>query len=265
MSIEMLLVGQQWNIPLLCALILIVIGYILLFIKKRLTINTKSQPILLIFSLCLFYLTIGSPLSAISHFNFSFHMIQMSIVYFIIPPLFIRSSPKLHVRTRNSFLGIQIRLNMKLLTISALLLFAILFFLYHLPVVMQFIFKYPMIRIPYLVILFILAFFMWWPLASTKAKIYFDQKQKRKFVLLSAMILMPACMIFIISALFNGMHHPFLNQVTTQLCIPPTVEQTSVVPFSFNTRIDQGIAGFSMLGIHKIGLRLSTHLNKHCS
>src|SRR5699024_5347963 len=36
----------------------------------------------------------GSPLAAISHFSFSLHMIQMSILYFIIPPIFLLGIPE---------------------------------------------------------------------------------------------------------------------------------------------------------------------------
>ncbi|WP_369293410.1 cytochrome c oxidase assembly protein, partial [Alkalihalophilus pseudofirmus] len=51
------------------------------------------QPFLFFSSLILFYLTTGSPFAALSHLTFSSHMVQMSILFFIFPPLFLLGIP----------------------------------------------------------------------------------------------------------------------------------------------------------------------------
>src|SRR5690625_7212544 len=86
---DVLLAGRVWNIPWFIGLICVSIIYII-SIKRYTKVKVKHrQPLLFFFSLSLIYVTMGSPLAAISHFSFSLHMIQMSILFFIIPQIFL--------------------------------------------------------------------------------------------------------------------------------------------------------------------------------
>lgn len=71
---------------------------------------------------------------------------------------------------------------------------------------------------------------------------------------------MPACTIFILHALMDDAHHPFLNQISAQLCIPPEAISMNLFPSAFNATYDQVIAGTLMLGMHKAGMVLSNRL-----
>src|SRR5690625_4457397 len=91
---DVLLAGRVWNIPWFIGLICVTAIYIF-FIKRYTNMQLKhGQPLLFFFCLCLMYVTLGSPLAAISHFSFSLHMIQMSILYFIVPPIFLLGIPE---------------------------------------------------------------------------------------------------------------------------------------------------------------------------
>ena len=90
MFYDVLLAGLlSWNTPLLAGIISIAVVYGCLVRHS----TPNKQPHFFFLGLSLLYLTIGSPLSTISHLFFSSHMVQMSILFFYCPTLpFIRHS-----------------------------------------------------------------------------------------------------------------------------------------------------------------------------
>ena len=253
--------GQlAWNIPLLAVFICIALiyGYLLRSVST-LQIYHK-QPILLLLGLFSLYLTIGSPLATISHLSFSFHMIQMSILFFIIPPLILLGIP---VPMFERIWGISIIQKLSKLSLPpmiALTTFSLLFLMYHLPIVLKFLSQILVIHNGYILLLFILSFSMWWPIAAPDPKQRFSGKRKKRYAFLSGLIIMPACILFIITALMNEMNNPFLSQMSLSLCLPPDIPSLYFLPTIFNSRIDQLMAGILMLGMHKLGLVMTYRL-----
>ncbi|MBS4219687.1 cytochrome c oxidase assembly protein [Bacillus sp. FJAT-49711] len=229
-----MLEGQlEWNFPLLFILAIIAILYALLL--KHLTIIKiyHVRSILFFISISLFYLVIGSPLSVISHLSFSFHMIQMSILYFIIPPLFI--------------LGIPVKFKLNVLAYISLFLFAILFFLYHLPFVLQTLYQISYVHKGYTSLLFVLAILMWWPVVKLGNK---------RFAVWSGFLLTPACLLFIVNGIMGGITNPFLQGFALSLCLPEHINVADLLPFQMNPSVDQISSGIVMMGLHKFGLTL---------
>ncbi|WP_413229454.1 cytochrome c oxidase assembly protein [Heyndrickxia sporothermodurans] len=76
------MISQQlkWNIPFLIICVLI-IGLSYFFTGKR----QLNQFILFSGGMILLYLLQGSPLRTISHLTFTTHMLQISLLYFIVP------------------------------------------------------------------------------------------------------------------------------------------------------------------------------------
>nr|WP_232337162.1 cytochrome c oxidase assembly protein [Lysinibacillus timonensis] len=216
----------------------------------------SKQPLLFYLALCIIYLLLGTPLSTISHFSFSLHMLQMSILYFIVTPLLLTSIPEslfekiieIPMIKRTGQLLIAPRL--------ALYIFSILFLIYHLPLVLNFLTQSPFMKNGYLFILFILSFSIWWPIVSPNPFMRIYDEQKKRYLFLSGLMLMPACIVFILSALVVETHNPFLNQLAVQLCIPPDINSINLFPFPYSTKMDQFIAAVLMLGIHKFSLFL---------
>lgn len=253
---EVLLGGQlTWSSPLLAGIICISILYSLL-IKRATNIKVNHmQPLLFFLGLGLLYLTIGSPLSNISHLSFSLHMIQMSILYFIIPPITLLGIPKF---------SSERTWKVPLLTSKiALTTFATLFFLYHVPAVLNFLSQNNFDHNGYLVLLFVLSFRMWWPIVRPVTKTRFSKNQERRYAFLSGLVLMPACLFFILNALMDGMSNPFLTQVISHLCTPSQSSSFTVLPPPFNTKFDQLMAGIFMLAVHKLGLMLTFKLGNN--
>lgn len=240
----------------------ICVAVIYAFLLGRLT-NIKfyhKQPLLFLLGLGLLYLTIGSPLTSISHLSFSLHMIQMSILYFIIPPLILFGIP---ARMLNQVFAMSKlkRLGLLLSPKRSLHVFAVLFLIYHLPFVLNILSQYAYLQNGYLLLLFILSFGMWWPFAAPDVKQRFERKRMKRYAFRSGLMLMPACMLFIITALIDSGNNPFLSQITAELCMPASQTGSfNLLPPPFNTKYDQLMAGIFMLGLHKVGLVLTFKL-----
>lgn len=257
--IRVLLADQwTWNVPLFVFFFALTGWYCFLLSGKRIH-DLRKQMLCFLIGIWLLFFAIGSPLLAISHLSFSFHMIQMSIVFFIIPPLILFGIPE-HLYSHLSHWPTIKRLRFMFPTPkTALLIFAMLFLLYHFPYLLQIITEYELFHKIYVIILFLLAIRMWWPIATPDPEQRLIGAKRKKYLLESSWYIMPACLMFIISAWFEGMNNPFLDQTITHLCLPPD-STIDVLPPPFNTRYDQMIAGVAMMGLHKFSLFTTTKL-----
>lgn len=247
-----------WNLPLFIFLVGIAFVYSYL-LKSFTTIRLyQKQPQFFFLSLSLLFLIIGSPLSAFSHLSFSLHMIQMSILFFIVPPIMLLGIPYSMFKKAITIIPMVKRISRLFLPPKyALFLFAFLFLMYHLPGIMKVLSQNSLIQNGFLFLLFILSFSMWWPIVSPDPKQRFSKKKKKRYAFLNGVILMPACILFIFNALIVGMDNPFLTQMTAYLCLPPQNEPLNLLPSPFNTKFDHIMSGILMLGMHKFGIMLS--------
>ncbi|WP_167751361.1 cytochrome c oxidase assembly protein [Lentibacillus salicampi] len=251
----------EWNIPFLAGFTCTAVLYVYL-IKRFENIKIyHKQPLLFFLSLGLLYFIIGSPLSTITHLSFSLHMMQMSILYFMIPPLLLLGMPyrlyqqawKIPILKRFSKFILPPKIS--------LFIFSLLFLLYHSPVILNNVVQNTFFHNGYLLLLFILAFSMWWPITSPDPKQRFGRRRMKRYAFLSGVVLMPACLLFIVNAFIGGMNNPFASQFTAQLCAPSQASSVNLLlPAPFNTTYDQVAAGTLMLGVHKFGIMLSFRL-----
>jgi len=251
--------GQsEWDFPMLVGLICIATFYIIL-IKRSVSVkDSHKQLLLFFFGLIALYITLGSPLAMISHLSFSTHMIQMSILYFIIPPILILGIPLEFFQKKGKNSQFQIGPTISLFT------FAFLFFMYHLPVILNVLSQNSIYHNGYLLLLFLLSFSMWWPIAgpSFQSSMYNNNRRKQRFAHLSGLVIMPACLLFIVNALFGGMDNPFIGHAAADLCIPSHINTIDLLPPIFNSKLDQLFAGIVMLGLHKLGIFMTLHIGK---
>ncbi|MDR7237763.1 cytochrome c oxidase assembly protein [Neobacillus drentensis] len=264
MFYAMFLEGQSlWNVPLLAFLICIALLYVVLVLSfTKIKLNQK-QPLLFFLSLGIMYLAFGSPFEKISHLSFSLHMLQLSILYFIIPPLFLLGIPDsfLHY-IQNLTLFVRVS-KFFLAPIAALYAFGVLFLMYHFPVVLSTISQNTVVHNGYLFVLLLLSVRMWGPIAAPDLNNNGSTRQNKRYLFLSGLALMPACLLFILTALVGGMNNPLLTELTANLCISPSqLDSLNLLPAPFNTRLDQMFAGILMLGMHKFGLILTVRLGK---
>lgn len=250
-----------WNTPLLVGLIGMAVIYSL-FVHRYTNIKwCGKQPLFFFLSLGLLYVAIGSPLTTISHLSFSLHMIQMSILYFVIPPIFLFGIPQQVFYSLRGSPFINIVSKWTLSPKSALVVFAIFLFMYHLPAVLSVLLQNSFFHNGLIYVLLILSFHMWWPIMSPDPRQRFNKEEKSRYAVLSGILLMPACLLFVFSAFVEGINNPFLTQFTAQVCIPSQSFSLHLLPPPFHTKYDQALAGFIMLGIHKISLVATTRLS----
>lgn len=247
--LKALLVGQlSWNLPLFFGLLIAAMLYTLYtkcWTKGRLL---SIQTALFTLGTILFYMLIGSPLQTLSHLSLSLHMLQMSLLYFFVPPLLVLGLPILAEKNSSQ---LALRIPAKL----SLYVFAALFFIYHLPSALTYFSLHTSFRMTYEILLLVLAFFMWWPLTNNTFP------KKRQFALQSGMVLMPACLLLIVTAFMNAGSNPLLTNLAAPLCLPADAP-FKPLPAPFNTSFDQAAAGFFMLALHKFAIILTFRFGK---
>lgn len=251
-----------WSSTWLIFIIFLAISYVYLLKRcTRITIYNK-QASLFFLSLLVLYITVGSPLTNMSHLSFSLHMIQMSVLYFIIPPLLLLGIPdELFENVKKIPIITFIFTCFSIPKLPKLMLytFALLFFIYHLPAILNILSEHTSLQTGYVSLLSILSFGMWWPIVAPDSEQRLNKATMKRYATLSGLILMPACMLFILTAFIDSGNNPFLNQITAHLCIPAS-SSLQLLPPPFNTKIDQVMAGVFMLGLHKFGLILTFKL-----
>ncbi|MDN4608441.1 cytochrome c oxidase assembly protein [Sporosarcina highlanderae] len=266
-SLDILLLNQlTWNWPLLIAVTCISSVYLHFVHRFAKAEITRLQPISFFTGFGLLVLVIGSPFATISHLSFSLHMMQMSILYFIIPPLILLGIPEQLVGTlprlkRPRWFNIpRIPPNMSLYT------FAGLFFLYHTPIILSTLVSIPALKYSYLLILFTLSFGMWHPIASPVPLLRRCTCKLKRYAFISGVAITPACLLFIGTAILGFTSNPLLLQLVAHLCGPSFTEAFPIeLPWPFNTRYDQILSGFLMMGIHKFSLVMALRLERKVS
>lgn len=183
---------------------------------------TMNEIVLTITAVVLIYITKGSPLDVMSHIMFSAHMTQMAILYLVVPILIIRGVPdwvwsKLLL---NGKLSGVFRLFTK--AIIAIFLFNIIFSFYHIPLIFDVVKSDIWLHGIYNFVLFILAFFMWWPLMNTVQEKPLSGLQKVGYLFANSVLLTPACalIIFADAPMYLTYTDPSFWAKAMELCLP---------------------------------------------
>lgn len=267
MFYAMWLEGQLlWNMPLLACLICLTAIYVYVTASYTNIKFYQKQPLLYFLSLGIMYLTFGSPFETISHLSFSLHMLQMSILYFIISPLFVLGIPDALIQSLREH-SLTKRVSKYVLpSKAALYTFGAMFLMYHFPIVLTSLAQTSIVHNGYLFVLLLLSFRMWQPITVPDPKKEHSHEQNKRYLFLSGLVIMPACLLFIITAFIGGMNNPLLSELTANLCISPSqlsqLSSLDILPSTFNTRLDQMFAGILMLGMHKFGVVLTVRLGR---
>ncbi len=192
-----------------------------------------KKPYLFFLGMILLYITAFSPLVTFTHLSFSLHMIRMSMLFFIVPPLILSGIPDAFIkkewRKRNKWFS----------PMTALISFSVLFLVYHLPAVLNIITRYPFLYNGYSTLLFTLSVGMWWPLAGpvpdpASTFCMGNREKMKRYAMVSGLIIMPACLLFIVNSLTVGMNNPFIAQINSTLCLPASSSSFNLLPYPFN-------------------------------
>lgn len=216
-----------WSPYFLSILLLILGAYFLITIKIR-TRFQNSEPLtirqstLFTISILLLYAIKGSPLDLMAHLMFYVHMIQMAVLVFIVPPLFILGIPvwiwrkTLSVRIINSIFRFFTK------PIIALLLFNGLFSFYHVPIVFDHVMPNFWLHAGYSIVLFLVAIFMWWPLINElPEQDTLNGLKKVGYIFADGILLTPACALIIFAdhSLYLTYSDPHVWAQSMKLCV----------------------------------------------
>lgn len=223
---------------------------------------TKRQRIYYLTGILLLYIVKGSPVDLLSHIMLSAHMLQMAVLYLVIPILFILGLPERMIEKFIELKFVKPIFSFFTNPIIALALFNSLFALYHVPTIFDFSKSSQIAHISITTGLFFLALFMWWPII-TPIKRYnkLAPLLKMIYLVLSIFIISIACalIIFANKPLFSAYSSEGAWIQSLSLCVPADVLNglsgtlSGAEMFSpFSTMEDQQLGGILMMFFQQI-------------
>ncbi|RFU60501.1 cytochrome c oxidase assembly factor CtaG [Bacillus sp. V59.32b] len=228
MSIEIFGFRALWSPYYLIALVLITFAYFLLVTKfrnkfagsERLT--TRQSALFITFMVSLYAIK-GSPLDLLGHIMFSAHMIQMALLYLVLPPLLILSIPNWLWRQLFSVKFIDMVFKAFTKPLIGLVIFNGMFSFYHIPLIFDFVKTDMWIHAFYTVVLFFTAIFMWFPLVNQlPEKESLSGLYKVGYIFGNGILLTPACALIIFAS--NPLYTTFTDATAwaqaMELCVP---------------------------------------------
>jgi putative membrane protein len=183
----------------------------------------RSEGTYFTIAIVLLYITKGSPLDLMGHLMFYAHMIQMAVLYLVIPPLFIIGIPGWVWRKVLALPVIKPTFSFFTNALVALILFNGLFSFYHIPLIFDQIKMSMWLHTSYTVLLFIFAIFMWWPLMNRLSEYEtLSGLKKIGYIFADGILLTPACalIIFADTPMYATYSDPTAWMEALKLCVP---------------------------------------------
>lgn len=181
-----------WNGGILLFILFTVILYI--FILPTGKKHTVSKSMIFYLGLLAVFVALGSPINVIARIKYSTHIIQLIFLLLIAPPLLIYGFKKEIIdiaREKISWIDQSVQVLTK--PLHALIIFYGLFYLYHVPVIFNFVRIDLFLNYLLFFALFIAAFFLWIPVISEKSSM--TGKQKMRYALINIVLFIPYSVI----------------------------------------------------------------------
>ncbi|TKC18533.1 cytochrome c oxidase assembly factor CtaG [Robertmurraya kyonggiensis] len=254
-----------WSPFFFLAILIVTIGFFLITVKYRDKFKdtealTTKQGVYFTTGMILLYAIKGSPLDLMGHLMFYAHMIQMAVLYLVIPPLFIVGIPQwIWKKILNQpFLNNVFRFFTK--PLIALILFNGMFSFYHIPLIFDIIKIDMWMHASYTVLLFVMAIFMWWPLINqVEGEHRLSGVKKIGYIFADGILLTPACALIIFAdvPMYDTFSDPSAWAKALELCVSPTILSTLSLsgPEMFNSMSllhDQQLGGVLMKVLQEI-------------
>ncbi|URN92593.1 MAG: cytochrome c oxidase assembly factor CtaG [Candidatus Pristimantibacillus lignocellulolyticus] len=217
-----------WSPMFLFATIAVVIAYLYIigpWREKHYPMEKKvsgGQIALFISAALLYYITNGGPSSLLGHIMFSFHMVNMSISYLIVPPMVLASVPSFVWKKVFSAPMWQ-KFKFLMHPIVTLILFNMTFSVYHIPVIHDYVMTHYTVHNIYYVVMLIMAFMMWWHVITpVKEWAKLAHVKKMAYIFANGVLLTPACalIIFTNASLYAIYNDPEVWVQAMGYCVP---------------------------------------------
>lgn len=171
------------------------------------------------------YITKGSPVDLMGHIMFYMHMIQMAVLYLVVPPLLIFGLPDWLWRSFLSLPVVHSVFHVLTKPLIALIMFNGIFSIYHIPLIFDVVKTNMWLHAGYTVTLFILAVNMWWPLINKLPEYQtLTGLKKIGYIFADGVLITPACalIIFADTPMYATYSDPNAWAQALQLCVPST-------------------------------------------
>jgi putative membrane protein len=265
LSLEMFGFRALWS-PYFLFFLILVLGiffYVTIFGRERFKNSEplkRSEAILFTVAIVVLYITKGAPLDLMGHLMFYAHMIQMAVLYLVIPPLLIVSIPSWIWRSVLNYSIIKPLFHFFTKPLIALILFNGLFSFYHIPLIFDAIKMSMWMHATYTVVLFLFSIFMWWPLMNRLPEYEsLNGLKKIGYIFADGILLTPACalIIFADTPMYATFSDPSAWMQALKLCVPVSTLETLNLsgPEVFNSMSlihDQQLGGVIMKIIQEI-------------
>ncbi|PTM56438.1 cytochrome c oxidase assembly protein [Desmospora activa] len=198
---------DSWSIVspgVLLITILLGVGYFLLIGPWRQKRGYEETPSLwkkrgFVIGLAVFYFALG-PVNTFAHDSFSAHMMEMALVYMVVPPLILLGLPSWVYRPLWSTPKRGKLFRFVTYPLVTLVIFNGFFSMYHLPVVFDTIMASSVLMAVSHIVLGIAAFMMWWPLTCpVPEKDRLNPLQKLGYIIGDSILITPACALIAFS------------------------------------------------------------------
>lgn len=191
-----------WSPLLLLAAVLIIVLYLGIVGPFR-DRFTGSAPVVMwrkgmfVVAVLLLYFVQGGPVNVMSHLMFTFHMVMMSVSYIIVPPLIMLAIPSWLWRYILDRAWLR-KFKWMMHPILTAVLFNVLFSLYHVPMVHDYVMLNYGVHVIYYIALFITSVMMWWPVVNpVPGWEYVSDVKKMGYIFLNGVLITPACALII--------------------------------------------------------------------
>jgi putative membrane protein len=223
--------NQLWNPEMMILTILLAVLYFLFVGRFRYRfVDSKPvserQKILFLAGLGVFYIAMGSPLNFIGHhYLFSAHMLQMALMYLVMPPLLLLGTPEWVFRK----LFLQRTLYKKMFLflthpLVSIVLFNMLFSLYHLPTIFDALMANHALHTLFHTVLTFGAFLMWWPLTNLLPEYQrMSSLWRIAYIFGSGLLLTPVCALVIFAS--QPMYSTYMNAPQLLAMLPTLDDQ----------------------------------------
>lgn len=230
MSIEVFGFRALWSPYFLAFLVVVLAVYFLITVKYKERFSNseplaKRHGVYFTLSIILLYIIKGSPVDLMGHLLFYAHMIQMAVLYLVIPQLIIVGIPPWIWRKVLNINPIKSVFSFFTKPIIALIIFNGMFSIYHIPLVFDFIKTDMWLHGAYTGILFVFAIFMWWPIVThLKEHQTLNGLKKVGYIFADGVLLTPACalIIFADTPMYATFSDPNAWAQALALCVPST-------------------------------------------
>ncbi|WP_160645761.1 cytochrome c oxidase assembly protein [Chengkuizengella marina] len=255
----------EWNKQLFVFIALISTVYWLLsgFINERgkAKIQYKHR-IYFLLGLLVFYVCWGSPLYGFAHLMFSAHMLQMSLLYFLVTPLLF-SGIQIHL----FYLPRRFQTMSKVWTaltspIVSFVLFNGLFIVYHIPKVMDTIMLNSWLYYSFHILLAYASFCVWQTIVGRFSIKKLAYQKRKHYIMANTLVLLPVCLLLF----FSTLPYRTFTDVTAQfnmfqICFDQNINVSILIGIDMlPTDVDQKLGGAIMLALHKMSFLVGEYI-----